>query len=252
MSDDRDIPLPGSADANGRMNPDFPPPEREPMFNLPVIVVYFGILLISIHIVRSLLLSEDANIWTIYLFAFIPARYGELAGQLPLPAAAIWSPLSYALLHGDWTHLAVNILWMTAFGSPLARRIGTMRFVRISVLTALGGALAHFLSYPAAFAPVVGASAIVSGFMGAAARFAFQTKGPGLLNVKGPALSLTESFTNRKFLIFLLVWFALNFLFGSGAVQIAGSGAPVAWQAHIGGFVVGVLLFSLLDRNSSK
>ena len=66
--------------------------------------------------------------------------------------------------------------------------------------------------------PVIGASAVVSGYMGAAARFAFRPHKRGILNVDGPAMTLTESFTNSRFLLFLLVWFGLNLLFGSGIV----------------------------------
>ena len=223
-------------------------PPREPVFNLPAIVTAFAVVLIAIHALRSFALDRETDIWTVLVFAFIPARYGELADQLPVWQAAYWSPVSYAFLHGNWTHLFVNLIWLLAFGSPLARRLGTSRFLMIVMLTAVGGAALHLVFHLGQFAPVIGASAVVSGCMGAAARFAFHGGRGGMLNVEGPALSLIDSFRNRKFLLFLVVWMVINFVFGSGAVPIAGQDAQIAWQAHIGGFVVGIFAFSFFDR----
>jgi membrane associated rhomboid family serine protease len=60
------------------------------------------------------------------------------------------------------------------------------------------------------------------------------------------------SFTDPRFMSFLAVWMALNLLFGSGLIPIAGSGASIAWQAHVGGFFAGILAFSLLDPRSPR
>ena len=181
-----------------------PRPPREPAFNLPPFVVIFAGLLVLIHFVR-MLLSDEMDLWVIFVLAFIPARYGELAAGLPIPAAAIWSPLSYSFLHGSWTHLLINLFWLVAFASPVANRVGTWRAAAIATIASLGGALAHFLSYPVEMVPMIGASAIVSGFMGAAARFAFSAPVGARLNVHGPSRSLVVSFYNPRFLAFLLV-----------------------------------------------
>ena len=54
--------------------------------------------------------------------------------------------LTYALLHGSWTHLVVNSVWMLAFGAPVARRFGTTRFFALLAFTAFTGALFHFFA----------------------------------------------------------------------------------------------------------
>lgn len=221
---------------------------REPVFNLPVVIVWFGAFLIAVHSIRVLLLKPDQVVWMFEAFAFIPARYSEIAAQLPIPMAAWWSPVTYSFLHGGWAHLFMNLLWMAAFGTPLARRIGTARFLALSVIASLGGAGLHLAFHPGDLVPVIGASAIVSGHMGAASRFAFQGGRRGMITADGPALTLVQSFTNRVFLTFMGVWMALNLLFGSGAVQIGGADQPIAWQAHIGGFLAGMLFFSFFDR----
>src|SRR6476620_6921607 len=97
---------------------DAPPPHREPIFNLPGIVIISLAGLVAIHVLR-LHLPRDQFDWSV--LAFIPRRIGQ--------TAAIWSFLTYALLHADWGHLALNCLGLAAFGSPLARRFGAARFL---------------------------------------------------------------------------------------------------------------------------
>jgi membrane associated rhomboid family serine protease len=224
-----------------------PPFRRERAFNIPTFVLLFAGIMIAIHAIRAELLTRAQDVWVLVLFAFIPARYGQEASLYPFPLAAFWTPLSYSLLHADWMHVTVNLLWLAAFGSPLAVRIGNLRLLVLTIVTSLGGALMHYLWYVGDSAPMIGASAIVSGYMGAAARFAFQPGGRGRLNIHGPALPLARSFTDTRFLTFLAVWLGLNFVFGSGLVPLAGE-AGIAWQAHVGGFIAGILAFSLLDR----
>lgn len=224
-----------------------PRPGGEPAINLPSGVVVFFLLLLAMHVLRELLLDEDGLVTMLLLFSFIPARYG--GAEIPFPEAAWWSPLTYSLLHGDWMHLAVNAIWLAAFGSPVFSRLGVARAVALACAASAGGAAAHLASHAGDVVPLIGASAVVAGYMGAAARFAFRPGAGGGLAVHGPALSLRESFSDTRFLGFVAVWLVLNFVFGSGVSILAGEASSIAWQAHVGGFAVGVLGFSLFDRN---
>ena len=102
---------------------------------------------------------------------------------------------------------------------------------------------------------VIGASAAVSGLTGACLRFVFQPHGPlGTGQAapddeayRQPALSLPGVFTDSRALTFLLFWFAVNFVFGAMSQTMGFSQGPVAWEAHAGGFVAGLLLFALFD-----
>lgn len=228
-----------------RQGPQRPP--HEPAINLPPAIFAFCVVLAAVHAVRVLLLSPVQDAWSIVLFAFIPLRYASGEGALPVPLAALWSPLTYSFLHASWMHLGMNAVWAVAFGSPLARRIGTARTMVLAAIASIAGAGLHYAFHAGEAVPVIGASAIVSGFMGAAARFAFQGGQRGMLNVDGPALSLARSFSDPRFLTFLAVWFGLNFLFGSGFFPMMGEAGEIAWQAHVGGFLAGVFAFSLVD-----
>lgn len=232
--------------------------QREPLFNVPTVIVVLLAVLTAIHGVRSELLDQEQDIWLLLYFSFIPARYDSsvvLGGLLPGGVAAdIWTFVSYALLHGNWMHLIVNGVWLLAFGSALARRFGTVRFLAFFAVTAAAGAAMHLLTNAGSQAPMIGASASISGAMAAAMRFAFQRGGPlGALRSTDdaaflvPAIPLTRVLSDARVLAFLAVWFGINILFGLGSHSITGGDEIIAWQAHIGGFLAGLLLFSWFD-----
>lgn len=243
-------------------------PRGEPMFTIPTVVVALTGVLVAIQVLRSALLTPMQDAGVLVLFAFIPARYaGDVFAFYVLPTgpegalwsvlntgAAVWSFLTYALLHGSVTHLLVNALWLVAFGSALARRFGAARFLIFSAVCAVAGAALHLAIYFGDMVPVVGASAAISGLMAGASRFVFQLGGPlGVLRIgderayRIPADSLAETIRNRRALIFLAVWFGINLLVGLGSGTVLGSGASIAWEAHVGGFLAGLFLFPLFD-----
>jgi membrane associated rhomboid family serine protease len=233
---------------------------REPIFFVPFVVVALVATLLAIHAVFSQV-DADTQDALIDQFAFVPGRLTLLISD---PAAAkIWTLLTYALLHGSWTHVLVNSVWLVAFGPPIARRFGPVRFLLFFALTAIAGALAHWAVRPSDLSPLIGASAADSGLMAAAARFMFQPGAPlsgrqdlsHLVVEAGEqtrASSLRELFSQRRALIFIGIWMVTNFVFGAGAQTLGASEAPVAWIAHVGGFVAGLLAFPLFDRSPRR
>lgn len=233
--------------------------QRQPAFNLPGVVLTLLVLLAGIQAVREYVLSRSADIEVLLLFAFIPARVVDPASLgVALPggeAARVWTFVTYALLHASWSHLIFNALWLAAFGSAVAFRFGTARFLIYSAAGAAGGAILHVLIHPSSVVPLVGASAAISAHMAGAARFVFAAGGPFVgfqhrdprAAYRRPVAPLSAMVRDRRVMTFLLVWFGLNILFGlfGGTAGLA-SGA-IAWEAHIGGFVTGLLLFSYLD-----
>jgi membrane associated rhomboid family serine protease len=101
--------------------------------------------------------------------------------------------------------------------------------------------------------PMVGASAAISGAMAAAARFAFQRGGPLEMwrdraeASRVPAAPLSVSLRDARVIAFLLVWFGVNILFGVFSMGMPGVEQAIAWQAHIGGFLAGLLAFAAFD-----
>jgi membrane associated rhomboid family serine protease len=230
-------------------------PPREPILTLPGALTAYVMLLAVIHL--RVLLPPDLENWTIDVFGFIPRRYDSTLLAIEFPGgdgAKVWTFVTYSLLHANLTHIFFNVLWLLPFGSALARRFGAVRFFVFMAVAAAAGALAHLVTHEHAVAPMIGASASVSGTMAAAIRFAFVrgsflsfSRGDADAAAKVPALSLIRALRDRRVLGFLAVWFGVNIIFGVGSIAIGADGASVAWQAHIGGFLAGLLLFSLFD-----
>jgi membrane associated rhomboid family serine protease len=230
---------------------------RQPILNVPFVIVALVGVLGLLHAGFKLVLSEDATNEMLLLFAFLPARYDSSlpAGLLPGGwGADIWTFVTYAFIHADLNHLILNLLWLVAFGTPVARRFGSLRFIAFFVVTAAAGAAADLVTHFGELSPMLGASASVSGAMAAAMRFAFQRGGPlgrrrrrDESAYRVPAASLGAMLRDPRLLAFLVVWFGVNLVFGLGTVKLPGVEQSVAWEAHIGGFLAGLLGFSLFD-----
>jgi membrane associated rhomboid family serine protease len=261
---------------------------REPIFFMPIAVVALVAALIVFYAVL-INLGEAAQDFLVRELAFSPGRLtvaiwpdrldellarvnsdpnalaqAQIARELlPVPGGALaWTFVTYALLHASWPHVILNAIWLVAFGPPIARRFGAARFFAFFAFTAAAGALAQWAVRPMEFAPMIGASAADSGLMAAAARFIFQPGAP----LGGPkpdqpapgegddeaAPPLGDLIRQRRAVLFIAIWMATNFIFGAGAQTLGASDAPVAWIAHTGGFVAGLLAFPLFDRRRRR
>ena len=166
-------------------------PPRERIFNVPPIVLLMLAAIGLVHGVFVLLLTQEQQTAALVLFAFIPARY-DLAVLAAEPwwigwGPAIWTFVTYALLHGDLNHLVFNAIWLLglrhAGRAPVRRAALSSLFC---VVTAAAGAAVHLATHLGEALPMIGASAAISGAMAAAMRFAFQRGGPlGLLATRG-------------------------------------------------------------------
>jgi membrane associated rhomboid family serine protease len=252
--------------------------QREPIFNVPRVVVWLLGAFVAVHLVRQVLPDHqngwsEATIdfiaqnqwltwaiaflpngtWLTEVLAFIPARLGGYAHELPGgQVATVTSFATHLFVHGDMTHLLVNSAWMLAFASPIARRAGTLRFLAFFLLTGCAGAL--FFTAVNGFQPVllIGASGAISGLMGAAFRFIFSTDESGIpqLGEKTqtvPLMSLAETLRDRRIMTAVLGWVVLNVLFAWGATSAFTDAASIAWEAHIGGFAAGLLTYGFFD-----
>lgn len=251
-------------------------PVREPVFNLPGVVLSTLLVLGAIHLMRNLALGDETDVELLLDFAAVPARWtialdpsrgaeilsaatsagaedlhAVLAQYVLAGGAHPWTALTYAFLHGSWTHLVLNGVWFAAFATPVARRLGTARVLGLGVVCAVAGAVAHAVVHPLSVLPMIGASAVVSGMMAAATRFIFAPP-PAFSRVPAPPharplQSLGGLAANPRAVLFLGVWFLTNLGFGILAAPLGVVDAGIAWEAHIGGFAAGLFLLPLLD-----
>lgn len=219
---------------------------REPAFNLPPELVVILAALLIIHAIRTYLLSSALDDEILFNLAFLPARYDHSLADQSL--AWLWSPITSSFLHGSWEHVIFNGFWLVAFGAPVIRRIGMVRLAAFWCLSSVAAVAAHLVFHWGEMTVVIGASGVVAGLMGAAARFVFSPKGRisrqfAHLNRR---LSVAEALSNRSVLVFTGIWFVTNLLIGLGLFAF-GDAESIAWEAHIGGFLFGFLLFGLFD-----
>src|SRR5262249_9266676 len=173
--------------------------KSEPILNVPRSVTAASFLMVAIHLTRAFLPAEP-DLPFLLALAFIPARYSGAAPELPGGyVTAVTSFVSYMVVHAGWVHLIVNLLWMLAFGSAVARRVGDLKFIYFSLLCGIAGAFTHLAFHYGDMAPVVGASAALSGLMAGALGFIFRAPGqpeqriPDFIGGPPPSLVLTPS-----------------------------------------------------------
>jgi membrane associated rhomboid family serine protease len=227
---------------------------REPMINAPLIVVLTIGLFVAVHLfVLSTNPDMDAR-WLLSL-AFIPARYDTIEGAaLPgAPWSAYTSVITHMFVHADWLHLGINSAWMLAFGAIIARRMSALRFIGFWLLCGLGGAGLFYVVNAMAFAPMVGASGAVSGLMGGVFRFLFHAgqyggfAGAHASPRNVPLMPLPEALRNGRVLFALGIWIGINLLFATDLASVIAEG-QIAWEAHLGGFLVGFLFIGPFDQ----
>lgn len=223
---------------------------REPVFNIPAVIIGLISLCCIIYITQNYLISEEHHFIFMLNFSFIPARFTYGAGFAD--PAAWFTMLSYSFMHGSFAHLAVNMVWLAAFGSPLAGRIGTSKILIFWMLTSIVAVLTHYAIYPTSNIPLVGASGAISGMMGAAARYGFRRvpMHSGHKNISafaGPLLPILTALTYRPVITFVGIWFIINIITGIYSAEETGL-ASIAWEAHIGGFIAGFFSIALFDK----
>lgn len=143
--------------------------------------------------------------------------------------------VTYSFLHGDLSHLAMNMLFLWVFGDNVEDALGHFRFLVFYLLCAAAGALAHGLLDPVSEAPLIGASGAVSGVV--AAYFLLHPK------VRVWVLVLFRIPLPLPAAIPLAFWIGQQFF-----MLVVDSGSGVSWSAHVGGIVAGLLLVVVLRR----
>jgi membrane associated rhomboid family serine protease len=218
---------------------------RQPVFRAPLVVVLLIAFLAAAHAARSLLPPEQSLEW-INRYALVPVR-------LASPQQGGWFEMvvpfvTYMALHNDYTHLLINCLWLLAFGPIVARRFGPLLFLLFFLVCGVAAAVAHLLFNWGSPEPVIGASGAISGLMAAGMRL-LPTQRPAEAGETSPADAAMLPLFSRQILLFSLIWIGLNLVVAVAPGVMLGltESGVVAWQAHIGGYVVGLLLAGPFD-----
>jgi membrane associated rhomboid family serine protease len=209
-------------------------------------------------VINILLISANVAVFIYQLF-FSPLgpesiiqRFGFVPKQLSIvdhlgPAEAGWVPLTLItgiFLHGGWFHLVSNMLFLWIFGDNVEDRLGHVRYLTFYLLCGVLASLAHFCAHPTSPLPTVGASGAIAGVMGA---YLFLYPKARIRTLVVVVIFIKIIHLPAWFLIAL--WMITQIL--SAYTELATArAAGVAWFAHIGGFVAGLLLLMALKPHS--
>ncbi len=164
----------------------------------------------------------------------VPREYStqtDLVPRIPLP---FWCTLLTSMfLHGGWAHLGGNMLYLWIFGDNLEKVMGHVRFLIFYLVCGVGATFAHIAFNAGSDVPTVGASGAISGILG----------GYMLMFPRNRVRVLVRGgVTSVPAFVMLGMWILIQLVSGFGAIADTGQKGGVAFMAHVGGFVAGLLL----------
>lgn len=151
--------------------------------------------------------------------------------------------LSYMFLHGGFVHLIGNMWYLWIFGNNIEDQLGHIRFVLFYFICGIGAAIVHVYSNSQSAIPCIGASGAIAGVLGA-----YMITFPRARILVILPLFVIWEFIELPAIVVLGFWFLIQFFSGTAAISSA-QGGGVAWWAHIGGFVLGMIFIKLLPKS---
>ena len=199
----------------------------------PVINTILIIFNISIFI-YELSLGKGINRF-IYHYGLIP---GLIFSSHDLSIYDRLSPfITSMFLHGGWMHIIGNMLFLYIFGANIEDRMGHLRYLIFYIVSGLAAALFQIITNIHSIVPMVGASGAISGVLGAYITFYPRSRILTLV----PILFFIR-LMHVPAAVFIIFWFILQFISGLSALSIDQNAGGVAFWAHIGGFIAGLIL----------
>jgi len=209
---------------------------------------WFIIILNGLVFIFELSLSEEDLRQFTYVFGVVPQRYFHLESFLSQGFLADYLPfLSSMFLHGGWFHIIGNMWFLHLFGDNVEDCMGHIRFLIFYLLSGITATLIFVYFEPHSRFPVIGASGAIAGVMGAYFIMFPRSRILTLL----PVLFIPY-FIEIPAVIFLGLWFILQLFSGTFALVIPEAGGGIAWWAHIGGFIVGILLLPIFRKKAYR
>jgi rhomboid family protein len=214
----------------------FPIRDTIPSKNYPVV----NNAIIGINVIIFLFeMSQGANLDRfVYIYGLVPARYSmpQISSYFTT-GQQLLSWLSFMFLHGGFWHLLGNMWFLYIFGDNVEDRLGPFRYLVFYLLCGITSGLSHLLFNLHSNMPTIGASGAIAGVMGAYLILHPHSKILTLIPI-----IIIPWFIEIPAFFFLGFWFILQFLSAAGS---HGNIGGIAWWAHIGGFVFGIVLLKI-------
>jgi membrane associated rhomboid family serine protease len=208
-----------------------------PAKNYPVV----NTAIIGMNIVIFLVQLSQGVEWNrfAYTYGLVPARYSTPQISVYFSAfQQVFSFVSYMFLHGGFWHLLGNMWSLYIFGDNVEDRLGPLRYFVFYIICGIASGISHLLLNLQSNLPTIGASGAIAGVMGA--YFILHPRSQILTLIP---IIFIPYFIEIPAFIFLGVWFLLQFI---NAAASQGQAAGVAWWAHIGGFIFGIIVLKIM------
>lgn len=239
------------ANSNGPRRAHFDGVTRPPVLNAPPVVTALIIVMIGLYFLLGLL-PDSIAARVEYFGAVSPRRFTSNEQTFLIAAVNVFSLFTHALLHAGIGHVGLNSVWLLAFGAPVARAFnsvacgrGARPFLSFFFLSSAVGALVYIAMHPEDPTLLVGASGGVSGLLGGLVRFAFRRP-------YGGEASPFSGLVSRPVVMWTAVIVGLNLAVGLGGALVSPDLARIAWEAHIGGYLFGLLSFPAAIRLANR
>ncbi len=214
-------------------------PIRDTQQSSCIPVVTYGLIAVNLVVFLLQLAAGLDNDALFYTYGLVPAKYTIPGMSMYFsPVNKVFSLFSYMFLHGGFLHFILNMWSLYIFGDNVEDHMGSVRFLLFYILCGLVAGGMHFLLNLASPVPTIGASGAVAGVMGA---YFLLYPGSRILTVI--PIIIIPWFVEIPAFIFLGVWFAIQFLNAAGSDV----GTGIAWWAHVGGFIAGLVLLKTSD-----
>jgi membrane associated rhomboid family serine protease len=208
----------------------------------PAVTTRLIIVAVSLVFVFEVALPRSTLEPLFYLFGIVPARFThpDWAARIGLPVHEYWPFVTSLFLHAGWLHVIGNLWTLWIFGDNVEDRMGPVRFALFYLVCGVAAGLVHWFTNADSTVPTVGASGAIAGVLGA-----YFVLFPTSRVIVLVPVFLWPFFFELPAVTFLLFWFFVQLL--SGALAMAGPEqvGGIAWWAHVGGFLTGMLLHPL-------
>jgi membrane associated rhomboid family serine protease len=150
-------------------------------------------------------------------------------------------------LHGGWGHLIANMWILFIFGDNVEDRMGKVRYFLFYILCGIIASFTHFILHRNSLAPAIGASGAISGVMAA-----YMIMFPKSTIISFIPIFIIPLFLPIPAMVFIGLWFLLQLISGTSSLMLSNSATGIAFWAHIGGFIGGLLLYRFFDISGRK
>ena len=194
--------------------------------------------------------NKQAAVAFVMEFGAVPCRLTArcIAEDFPAPIVTVFTSM---FLHGGLLHIGGNMLYLWIFGDNVEDTLGHLRYLVFYLLSGVGAAAAQVFMSPSSTVPMVGASGAISGVLGAYL-FLFPYANVRTLVIFGFFIRIVDIPALLVLGFWIVVQVLNGFMTQSVAVGGGGESGGVAWFAHIGGFVAGIVLLFLFRPQGSR